>query len=249
MTIPYPWNLGEPIEIALLTSTGLTFEYGIEVAAETPKVTAGALGRFALMGIFVGVIPVGLGMTWFPFLRRLGRRSLGFLLYLTVGLLAFLVVDAWFEGLEVAAELPGIYHGAALLILGFAGSRLLLFGIQARGTAKRDAASSGVVVAWLIARGIGLHNLGEGLAIGSAYVLGELTLGHRGHRDRGTDPQRGRQATPADRTRRAGRRADDPRLLDRSVYLFTGLGVAVPRHRRRRDRAGHRRDRRPPPAG
>jgi zinc transporter ZupT len=34
-----------------------------------------------------------------------------------------------------------------------------------------------LVVAYMIAAGIGLHNLGEGLAIGSAYVLGEVALG------------------------------------------------------------------------
>jgi zinc transporter ZupT len=177
VTIPFPWNLGEPVEIVLLTSTGLTFDYEIPVASPTPAATASALGRFALLGLFVGVIPVALGITWFPALRRLGRRSLGFLLYLTVGLLAFLVVDALDEGLEVAGGLPGPYHAKALLVLGFGGALLVLLGVQVRARERRGAAGSGAVVAWLIALGIGLHNLGEGLAIGSAYVLGELTLG------------------------------------------------------------------------
>ncbi|HKQ62893.1 MAG TPA: hypothetical protein VJS92_16490 [Candidatus Polarisedimenticolaceae bacterium] len=177
VTIPYPWLLGEPVEIKLLTSTGLTFDYEIEVASPTPRPTAAALGRFTLLGALVGVVPVALGLTWFPFLRRLGKRGLGFFLHLTVGLLAFLVTDAWFEGLEVADELPGVYHGKALLTLGFAGAWLLLLGIELRARERRGVAASGVVVAWLIALGIGLHNLGEGLAIGSAYVLGELTLG------------------------------------------------------------------------
>ena len=175
--IPFPWNFGEPVEIVMLTSTGLTFDYEIEVASVTPTLTASALGRFALLGLFVGVIPVALGITWFPFLRRLGRRGLGFLLYLTVGLLAFLVVDALFEGLEVAAQLPGLYHGQALLGLGFGGALLLLLGVESRARARRGDQATGLFVAWLIALGIGLHNLGEGLAIGSAYVLGELTLG------------------------------------------------------------------------
>ena len=34
-----------------------------------------------------------------------------------------------------------------------------------------------MVLAYLIAFGIGLHNLGEGLAIGAAYALGEVALG------------------------------------------------------------------------
>ena len=180
VTIPFPWNLGEPVEIQLLTSTGLTFPYEIEVASATPKATPAALGRFAMLGIYVGVIPVALGIAWFPFLRRLGKKGLGFLIYLTVGLLAFLVVDTFFEGLEIAHELPGVYHGAALFLLGVGGTYLVLLSVQNRARRARGpelTEVSGVVIAWLIALGIGLHNLGEGLAIGSAYVLGELTLG------------------------------------------------------------------------
>jgi len=177
ISIPFPWNEGEPVEIVLLTSTGVTFDYEIEVASTTPGVTAAALGRFALLGLFVGVIPVALGLTWFPFLRRLGKKGLGFLIHLTVGLLAFLVVDAMFEGLEAAGELPSIYHPEALLILGFAGAWMLLTGVQLRGSKDPATAGNGVRMAWLVAFGIGIHNLGEGLAIGSAYVLGELTLG------------------------------------------------------------------------
>lgn len=175
--IPFPWNQGEPVEITLLTSTGLTFGYEIEVASQSPKATAATLGRFAMLGVYVGLIPVLLGIAWFPFLRRLSAGWLGFLLYLTVGLLAFLVVDAVTEGLAVAKKLPGAYHGTALLALGVVGAYLILVGVEARARARRGGVASGVVVAWLIALGIGLHNLGEGLAIGSAYVLGELTLG------------------------------------------------------------------------
>ena len=177
VTIPFPWNEGEPVEVVLLTSTGLTFDHEIEVATATPGITMSAVSRFAMLGLFVGVIPVALGLTWFPFLRRLGRRGLGFLLHLTVGLLAFLVVDAMFEGVEAAHELPSIYHPQALLILGFAGAWALLAGLQLRNSSGDGAATSAVRVAWLVALGIGIHNLGEGLAIGSAYVLGELTLG------------------------------------------------------------------------
>jgi zinc transporter ZupT len=177
LTIPFPWNDGEPVEIVMLTASGITFDYEIEVAAATPRASLAALGRFALLGVFVGVIPVGLGIAWFPFLRRLGKTALGFLLYLTVGLLAFLVVDAIEDGLETAGDLPDAYHGMALLVLGVVGAFLLLFGVEARARARRGNAASGAVVAWLIALGIGLHNLGEGLAIGSAYVLGEVTLG------------------------------------------------------------------------
>ncbi len=177
VTIPYPWNTGEPIDVVLLSASGLTFPYEIEVASLTPVATLEALLRFAAIGLFVGVIPVGLGITWFPFLRRLGSRAIGFLLYVTVGLLAFLVVDAVSEGFEVAGQLPGPYHGKALLALGVGGAFLALAGVEARGRARRGSLDSAAFLAALIAIGIGLHNLGEGLAIGSAYVLGEVSLG------------------------------------------------------------------------
>lgn len=176
VVIPFPWNAGEPVEIVLLTSTGLTFEYEIEVASATPAPTLGAIGRFALLGVYVGVIPVALGICWFPFLRRLPAGGLSFLLYLTVGLLAFLVVDAVVDGLEVAERLPEVYHPQALLALGVVGAYLLLLAVEHRAR-ERNPGGSNVLVAWLIALGIGLHNLGEGLAIGSAYVLGEVSLG------------------------------------------------------------------------
>ena len=53
-------------------------------------------------------------------------------------------------------------------------------GDGARGrTARRGRAAPalGYRAALLVAIGIGLHNLGEGLAIGSAYAVGSLALG------------------------------------------------------------------------
>ncbi len=177
VNIPFPWNLGEPIEIILLTSTGLPIGYEIEVATKTPTPTAAAFGRFAMLGVYVGVIPVALGICWFPFLRRLSKRGLDFFLYLTVGLLAFLTLDTLGEGLEIAHELPDVFHGSALLALGLIGAYLILMGIDVKYRNNADAQGHGIVIAWLIAFSIGLHNLGEGLAIGSAFVLGEMGLG------------------------------------------------------------------------
>ena len=66
----------------------------IPVAVETPAADAGFFGLMALLGIYVGVIPVALGMLWLPWLRRVPPEWLRALMALTVGLLAFLAVDA-----------------------------------------------------------------------------------------------------------------------------------------------------------
>lgn len=174
--IPYPWVQDEPHEITLLTSTGLTFSHEIEVARETPTLDARFFGLFALIGVYVGVIPVIIGLVWYPFLRRLDRRWIHFALALTAGLLIFLGADALHEALETGAEVAGAYQGTLIVLVGTLGALLFLQALSG-GRVSREDATGRRAVAWLIALGIGLHNLGEGLAIGAAYALGEVALG------------------------------------------------------------------------
>ena len=107
--IPYPWVAGEPLPIGLITATGLTFPTEVAVAVEAAAVDGRTLLAYGLLGIYVGVIPVALGMLWYPFMRRLDRKWLNAILALTVGLLVFLFVDTLLEALELAAETPGVF--------------------------------------------------------------------------------------------------------------------------------------------
>ena len=99
----------------------------------------------ALLGIYVGVIPVSLGMLWLPFLGRLGRRWMSAVIAFTVGLLAFLAIDAGLEGLEIAAAAPAAFGGASLVFLGALVAYLVLAGIDAqlsrRGRRSGEAAA------------------------------------------------------------------------------------------------------------
>jgi ZIP family zinc transporter len=181
VTIPYEWIEGEGYAITLVTSTGGTITHDIPVAAESPDADAGFFGLMALLGLYVGVIPVSLGMLWLPFVRRVSAEWLRVLIAFTVGLLAFLVVDAGLEGLDVASAAPSAFGGQALVFLGAIVAYLALSGVDSYLKGRRASGAGGppavAYLALLVAIGIGLHNLGEGLAIGSAYASGALALG------------------------------------------------------------------------
>jgi ZIP family zinc transporter len=176
VSIPYPWVQDEAHGIALISSTGVVFEAEVPVAVESPEADRESVARFGLVGLYVGVVPVALGLLWYPFLRRLGRRGLNFVLALTIGLLAFLVVDMWGEANEVARQAAGSLDAPVLipLLALLTAALLAVIGRSLRGRPER---SGGLSLAYQIALGIGLHNLGEGLAIGAAFALGETALG------------------------------------------------------------------------
>lgn len=183
LTIGYPWIEGQNYDVALITATGATVEHQIEAATETPTADVGFYGLMGLIGLYVGVIPVAIGMLWLPWVRRVDARWMQFLLALTLGLLLFLAIDATLEGLEFAAAGAQALGGPALVVLGAVVAYLALAGLDARLRGRREDAIragrpvGGFQLAMLIALGIGMHNLGEGLAIGSAYAIGSLALG------------------------------------------------------------------------
>jgi zinc transporter, ZIP family len=176
ITIPYPWVEGEPHTVALVSSTGLTFTGEVPVAALSPTVGPRYLTTFALLGLYAGVIPVFIGLLWLPFVRSVGRRWTDFFLCLTIGLLIFLGVSSLLEAFETASLVPRAFQGNALVLLGTLGTLLVLTAIGRWRSGVRGERSP-LYVAGLIALGIGLHNLGEGLAIGTSYASGEIALG------------------------------------------------------------------------
>ena len=176
LKIPYPWDEGLPLHIALITSTGVAIEHEIEAAALTPDSDSGTLGVYALLGVYMGVLPIAIGLLWFPSLRRASKSAIGFFLAFTVGLLAFLLVDTVAEGLELAGATGAALDGAGLFAIGALTALMALFFLEAE-LRRRTSARAGLVLAYLIAAGIGLHNLGEGLAVGAALAAGEVALG------------------------------------------------------------------------
>jgi zinc transporter ZupT len=181
ITVPFDWVEDDPYLVGVTTSTGIQTTSEVPAAVESEGVTGQSFLGYALIGLLVGVFPVALGLAWLPSLRRASPQWLAAFMALTAGLLTFLAVDALAEALELQAALPGALQGTGLVLLGVAVSYLALSWISARFSARagreRNPALSGASLALLVAIGIGLHNLGEGLAIGSSFALGELALG------------------------------------------------------------------------
>jgi zinc transporter, ZIP family len=211
--IPFIWNAGERYEIGITTDDGTRFSKTIDSAAPAPKPTIGQASIFALIGTYVGVIPVMVGLLWYPFIRRLSANKYNFFLSLTVGLLVFLGIDALLESNEIAVStLSSAFNGQILIILVAAISLISLLYISQKLVARASNRSQSdieynkeyvshskieqerdlprsvvspsqqqllirpIAISMMISIGIGLHNFGEGLAIGAAVLLGEIAL-------------------------------------------------------------------------
>jgi len=202
--IPFPWNPAEPYEVGITTSDGARFSKNVEAAAQvlTPNVEQVLL--FAIIGAYVGIIPIMIGLLWYPFIRRLNTNKYNFFLSLTAGLLVFLGIDAVLESNEIISEnVAAIFNGQVLIVMVVIVSFLVL--LYASETLTQRAAKKSVsanystsslssssasttsqqqqelikplAISLMIAIGIGLHNFGEGLAISAAVLLGKAALG------------------------------------------------------------------------
>jgi zinc transporter ZupT len=163
------------------SATGIQTTFDVAAAVESKGTTGGGFLGFAIIGFLVGIVPVALGLAWLPSLRRASPKWIAAFMALTAGLLTFLAVEALAEALELQAALPGALQGVGLVLAGVVASYLALTWVSTRFSAgsgrERDPSLSGAALAMLVAIGIGLHNLGEGLAIGSSFAIGELAFG------------------------------------------------------------------------
>jgi ZIP family zinc transporter len=179
--VPFQWVEDDPYKVGVTSSSGIQTTFDIPAAVETRGPSPRGFLGYSIIGFLVGVVPVALGLGWLPSLRRADARWVAAFMALTAGLLSFLAFDAFAEALGLQAKLPGGFQGTGLILLGIASSYLGLTFVSQRFSARsqrgRSAPLEGAALATLVAIGIGLHNLGEGLAIGSSIALGELALG------------------------------------------------------------------------
>jgi zinc transporter ZupT len=175
IVVPYDWVDDDPITVGVTSSKGIQTVEEIPAAIATPEPSLDSFFGYALIGLLVGVIPVALGLLWLPALRHASAAWLAAFMAFTAGLLAFLGVEALAEAFDFQALLPAALGGAGLVLLGVALSFLGMTALSSK--LSRGSGATGLSLALLVAIGIGVHNLGEGLAIGASFALGELQLG------------------------------------------------------------------------
>jgi len=178
ITINYPWVQGDPHVIKIITDNGIITEGEIAAATLTPEKSWRNFLNYGFIGFYVGVVPITLGLLWYPFMKRFSRKWINAILALTVGLLLFLFIGTLADGFEIGADAPAVLQGNMVVILGALLTFILLIGFdQYQQKRLEKKAFSPFNIALLMAVGIGLHNFGEGLAIGTSFSLGEAALG------------------------------------------------------------------------
>ena len=177
--IPFEWNEAEPYSVGITIEDGTRFERAVEAAAPALELTFELAIFFAIIGTYVGVIPVMIGLLWLPFIKKISKQKYHFFLALTAGLLLFLAVDSIEEAVDVSDEnLANGFNGTLLVVTVAVLSFLGLYYLGNKLVKKADSSelTKPVAIALMISIGIGLHNFGEGLAIGAALGMGSIAF-------------------------------------------------------------------------
>ena len=177
--IPFDWNEGQPYEIGVTVDDGTRFTTQVDAAFASLEPDVDLFVFLGMIGFLIGVVPIMIGLLWYPFIKKLGKNAFNFFLAFTMGLLIFLGIDAVLEASEISERhLSSIFNGELLIATVVILSFLSLYGIGQKliKTENLSTLSKGLTISLMIAIGIGLHNLGEGLAVGAAIALGEVAL-------------------------------------------------------------------------
>ena len=172
LEILYPWEEGVPVKVGLVTSNGDVVRLDLGRASLTPNRDGHTWATYSWVGLFIGLVPVAAGLCAFPLLASARRRVLDFALALTLGLLTFLLVDTVLEGWNLATAAREPFRGHEVFVVAAVVTVIGLTMVSASGasTRTRHAASS-------VAVAIGIHNFGEGIAVGAALATGRTDLG------------------------------------------------------------------------
>jgi len=127
------------------------------------------------LGSIAGVIPVYLGLAVALLtIKVLDRAWDRFVMGLSTGILVYLFFDLMHEAVELTGARDMVSWAIFLgsLFVSFVG----LVAFEQREQRRNGPTINPLFLPYMIALGMGLHNLGEGLAIGASYAQGQWAL-------------------------------------------------------------------------
>jgi len=130
------------------------------------------------LGIVAGLVPVYLGLLPVPLFRRLSSSKRNLLLSFSIGILLFLFADVTGEGVDLSKL---VNYGSLLFAAGLIIGVLVPFLVSTQRHSIKDPSNNSNIASksltvYIISFAIGMHNLGEGLALGASYATGQLAL-------------------------------------------------------------------------
>ncbi len=164
-----------PVVILLLAFGLLAVAFPADLFVATDETsTLEMLVLLTIIGAIAGIIPVAIGMCWFPFIRTLDPRYLHAFLALAAGVLVFIAIEMTEDIVDNAVASDNLTLAAILAVAGVVGTFAVMYAATAwRHRTMATSEKSGLEIAYLVALALGLHSIGEGLGIGVSFVQGE----------------------------------------------------------------------------
>ena len=66
----------------------------------------------------LGIVPITLGLLWYPFMKRFHENGLMRFLHLRLGSYYFYLLEHLADGFEIGAEAPSVFQGNMVVIIG-----------------------------------------------------------------------------------------------------------------------------------
>ena len=182
---------GPFLVIGALITLGLVALRSYDFEAILVTDTLGALVIMTGIGFVAGILPVLVGMLWFPYVRRLDAKWVHAVLAFSAGILAFIAYEMADEAIGHATSVSTATVGPVHDVVGLSGPIITLtvaalaalatvaameLGSRWQKARTASARGNGLLIAYLVAIGLGLHSVGEGLAIGAAFAGGDAGL-------------------------------------------------------------------------
>ena len=167
-----------PIVVIALTAVVLYLTWPFDTLdGMSEATTLEILWMLTIVGAIAGIVPVTIGMLWFPYIKRLDVRFVHGFIALGAGVLAFIAVEMTEEMVDYAGELESASLGVGVAIVAVGATFGAMFGLSKwRESTATSSQKSGLQIAYLVAIALGLHSIGEGLAIGVSLIQEEATL-------------------------------------------------------------------------